>query len=358
MMKKILFILFLCTQVVFCPQISAQENQKTTNDNDALEQKKEEVILEEKEALKNEVVDINTRFNKGEITSEEADKLKEDASEIHALNIENKIAIIENEAALAARASSTNQEKDTITDPYKGISRVEIKVFDDEDPLVDINFGQQKKYDKRTHSNLLVAFGFNNAIIEGQSFDKSPYKMGKSKFFEMGWTWTTRVLEKSNAIRFRYGFAFQFNGLNPTDNMYFVQDGDLTYLEEFPGSLTKSKLRMDNLVFPVHFEFGPFKTIDKGNYIRYSTRKKFKFGIGSYFGFNLRTRQKLKYSENGSKQKDKITQSYNTSNLIYGISSYIGLDDFSFYVKYDLNRIFNEPNRKENNISLGLRFDL
>ena len=208
MMKKILFILFLCTQVVFCPQISAQENQKTTNDNDALEQKKEEVILEEKEALKNEVVDINTRFNKGEITSEEADKLKEDASEIHALNIENKIAIIENEAALAARASSTNQEKDTITDPYKGISRVEIKVFDDEDPLVDLNFGQQKKYDKRTHSNLLVAFGFNNAIIEGQSFDKSPYKMGKSKFFEMGWTWTTRVLEKSNAIRFRYGFAF------------------------------------------------------------------------------------------------------------------------------------------------------
>ena len=357
-MKKILFILFICSQVVLCPQILAQENDKITNKENALEQKKEGRILEEKEALKEEVIVINTRFNKDEITSEEATKLKEDAAEIHALNIENRIAIAENEAALSARAIAANKTQDTIIDIHKDISYVEIKVFDDEDPLVDINFGKQKKYDKRTRSNLLVAFGFNNAIIEGQSMNKSPYKMGKSKFFEMGWTWSTRVLEKSNAIRFRYGFAFQFNGLNPTDNMYFVQDGELTYLEEFPGSLTKSKLRMDNLVVPIHFEFGPSKTIDKGNYIRYSTRKKFKFGIGSYFGFNMRTRQKLKYTENGSKRKDKITQSYNTSNLIYGLSSYIGVDDFSLYAKYDLNRIFNEPNRKENNISLGLRFDL
>ena len=357
-MKKLLFISFLCAQILLCPEISAQVIDKETDNNDAVKQKKEQVVLEEKEALKNEVIDINTRFNEGEITSEEAEKLKEEAAEIHALNIENKIAIIENEAALLARTNSPSKAKDTIIDDDKEVSYVEIKVFDEEDPLVDINLGKPKKYDKRTRSNLLIAFGFNNAIIEGQSINKSPYKMGKSKFFEMGWTWSTRVLEKSNAIRFRYGFAFQFNGLNPTDNMYFVQDGDLTYLEEFPGSLTKSKLRMDNLVVPIHFEFGPFKTIDKGNYIRYSTRKKFKFGIGSYFGFNLRTRQKLKYSVNGSKQKDKITQSYNTSNLIYGLSSYVGLDDFSLYVKYDLNPIFNEPNRKENNISLGLRLDL
>lgn len=357
-MKKTLFIIFLCCQVLLCPSVLAQENEKTIDHKDPLEQKKEAIIKEEKEALKNEVIDINRRFNNGEVTSEEAKKLKNEASEIHALNIENRIAILENEAALLARSKSYNTSKDTIIDDHKEISHIEIKVFDEEDPLVDINLGKPKKYDKRTRSNLLIAFGFNNAIIEGQSMNKSPYKMGKSKFFEMGWTWSTRVLEKSNAIRFRYGFAFQFNGLNPTDNMYFVQDGDLTYLEEFPGSLTKSKLRMDNLVVPIHFEFGPFKTIDKGNYIRYSTRKKFKFGVGTYFGFNLRTRQKLKYSVNGSKQKDKITQSYNTSNLIYGLSSYVGLDDFSLYVKYDLNRIFNEPNRKENNISLGLRLDL
>lgn len=357
-MKKILFIAFLFGQVVLCPQILAQENESDDGKEDTLQQKKEQIIAEEKAALKKDVIAINTRFNNGEISSEEADKLKEDAAEIHALNIENKVAILENSVALSERGGVYKDTVDTkITESHEH-SRLKIQVFDDEDSMIEISTGQQKKYDKRTRSNLLMAFGFNNAIIEGQTIDKSPYKMGKSKFFEIGWTWSTRVLDQSNAIRFRYGFAFQFNGLNPTDNMYFVQDGELTYLEEFPGSLTKSKLRMDNLVVPLHFEFGPSKKIDKGSYFRFSTRKQFKFGIGGYAGFNLRTRQKLKYSIDGAKKKDKITQSYNTSNFIYGISSYIGVDSFSFYVKYDLNRIFNEPNRQENNISLGLRFDL
>jgi len=357
-MKNIVFIAIMISQFVWCGQIMAQETKNSTDKTDSLQQKREQIIVEEKEALKKEVLAINKRFNNSEITSEEADKLKDKAADVHALNIENKIAILENSAALSERGGTYKDTVITSGEGGKELSRIEIQFFDDEGSLVEISSGQQKKYDKRTRSNLLVAFGFNNAIIEGQSIDKSPYKMGKSKFFEMGWTWSTRVLENSNAIRFRYGFAFQFNGLNPTDNMYFVQDGDLTYLEEFPGSLTKSKLRMDNLVVPLHFEFGPSKKIDKGNYYRFSTRKKFKYGIGGYFGFNLRTRQKLKYSLDGSKQKDKITQSYNTSNLIYGISSYIGVDSFSLYVKYDLNNIFNEPNRQENNISVGLRFDL
>jgi hypothetical protein len=140
--------------------------------------------------------------------------------------------------------------------------------------------------------------------------------------------------------------------------MYFVQEGELTYLEEFYADLTKSKLRMDNLVVPLHFEFGPSKNVKRHHFHRYSNRKKFKFGIGGYVGFNLSTRQKLKYYENGAKRKDKIRKSYNTSNLIYGLSSYIGYSVFSVYTKYDLNNIFNSPNRKENNISVGIRFDL
>jgi len=356
-MKRILVIGLLLSQVFLCQAIVGQEVKIDSTKIEEFNRKKEQIIQKEKEALKQEVIAINSRYNKGEITLDEATKLKKEAADIHALNIENKIAILDNSIALVERGGIHIKTEDTevtiSTDP-----QLKIHILEGEESIVEIDFGRQKKYDKRTRSNLLVAFGFNNAIIEGQSFDDSPYKVGKSKFFEMGWTWSTRVLENSNAIRFRYGFAFQFNGLNATDNQYFVQNGELTYLDFFPSSLDKSKLRMDNLVIPVHFEFGPFKKIDRGNYFRYSTRKKFKFGIGSYIGFNLRTRQKLKYSIDSSKHKDKLTQSYNTSNFIYGLSSYIGLDDFSFYVKYDLNDIFNEPNRKENNISFGLRFDL
>ena len=91
-MKKILLIAFIVSQVVLCPQLLAQENNNGIEKENSLEQKREQIITEEKEALKNKIIAINKRFNNGEISSEETDSLKEAAAEIHALNIENKIA--------------------------------------------------------------------------------------------------------------------------------------------------------------------------------------------------------------------------------------------------------------------------
>ena len=96
-------------------------------------------------------------------------------------------------------------------------------------------------------------------------------------------------------MRFKYGYSLHFNGLKPDDNRYFVNENGQTVLEEFPENLKKSKLAITNLVFPMHFEFGPSKRIDKENYFRYSTRKKFKIGLGGYAGVNIGARQKLKY---------------------------------------------------------------
>ena len=357
-MKKIFLIGLLLSQAFLYQPLFAQEKEVITEKEEKVKERKEQIIQEEKEALKKEVKAINTRLNKKEITEEEATKLKEDAAEIHALNIENKIAIIDNSIALSERSiikiSDDDINIELSTDPYA----FKLQIFEDDESLIDFRLGHEKKYDKRTHSNLLISFGFNNAIIEGQSIDDSPYKIGKSKYFEMGWVWSTRLLKESNAVRLKYGFSFTYNGLNPTDNQYFVQKEKYTVLEDFPTNISKSKLRMDNLVLPIHFEFGPSKKIEHDNYFRYSTRKKIKFGIGGYAGLNLGTRQKLKYTEDGSKQKDKLKKSYNTANFIYGLSSYVGVDDFSLYCKYDLNTIFNDPNVKQNNISLGLRFEL
>jgi hypothetical protein len=55
-----------------------------------------------------------------------------------------------------------------------------------------------------------------------------------SRFFEIGLAWRTRVFENSNWLRVKYGFSFQFNGLKPTDNRYFVEDGEMTVLETYP----------------------------------------------------------------------------------------------------------------------------
>ncbi|QLE01792.1 hypothetical protein HX109_09570 [Galbibacter sp. BG1] len=313
-----------------------------------LESQKNQVITKEKQALKEKVQDISNKVASGELTEEEGQRQKEAAAEKAALNIKNKTAIIDNEIALLSRGETIEKESGFFEN--------------DCDDFWDFGCNDDSKksvYDKRTHSDIVMAFGFNNAIIDGQSFNETPYKVGGSKFFEIGWQWKTRLLKYSNAIRISYGITYQTNGFKADDNQYFVKNGDVTTLEDFDGVVHKAKLRMDNFVIPVYFEFGPSEKKDKGDYFRYTTHKKFVFGIGGYAGLNTSTRQKLRATNTeGMKFEDKIKDNYNTENFIYGIGSYIGIRGFALYVKYDLNEIFNEPNVEQHNISVGLRLEI
>ncbi len=338
----------------FVQILNAQED----IDNDkivALKEQKENIINVEKEALKEEIEAINERFDNNEITLEEAKKLKEDAAKIHALNIENGLAILDNRIALLERNG----------DEYLGTENNRVRLSSknwDDDIIFGINFSKKGKkdvkYDRRTTSNMIIAFGLNNAIVDGQSLDDSDYKIAGSRFFELGWVWKTRVFKNSNFLRLKYGISYTSNGLKPTDNRFFVENGNQTELQEFRVELDKSKFRMDNIVIPVHFEFGPSRVKETENSIRYYTARKFRIGLGGYVGANISTRQKLKYKENGDRIKDKIKRDYNTSDLIYGLSSYIGFGDTSLYIKYDVSPIFKNAVVDQNNVSLGLRFDL
>ncbi|MET1257809.1 hypothetical protein ABV409_00620 [Flagellimonas sp. DF-77] len=334
--------------------------QKDYNDRiTVLKEQKERITQQEKDALKLEVKSINERLERGAISTEEAAILKEEAAKKRALNIENRLAIIENQIALLDRNEGKTLvllEADTISD-----DDIRLNLMVDGRPFFSVNSKKWKKeikYDRRTYSDFVIAIGLNNAIIEDQSLDDSPYKIGGSRFFEMGWQWRTRVFRNSNFLRLNYGFNFQFNGLKPDNNQYFVTNGDQTELQEFEFELNKSKFRMDNLVFPLHFEFGSSKFYEGKDRIRYSLDRQFRLGIGGYGGFNIGTRQKLKYTNNGDRIKDKLKRDYNTSDLIYGLSAYAGVGGTLLYVKYDLNPIFRDAPVKQRNISLGLRFDL
>ena len=276
------------------------------------------------------------------------------------MNIENQLAIIDNKIELIKRNEEADLELDVTSSGYY----LRIGGTEDEDTSDEfIYFGKRdrdkpKQYDRRTTNDMVFAIGFNNALIDGENLDDSPYKLGGSGFVELGWAWKTRLLKNSNAIRLKYGFSVTWNKLNIKDNKYFVNNNDVITLEEYPINLKKAKFRTTNLIFPVHFEFGPSKKIEKDTYFRYSTRNKFKLGLGGYGGFNIATLQKLKYDDDGRNAKDKFKGGFNTTDLVYGLSGYIAFDDIALYVKYDLSPIFKDQLVEQNNISVGLRFDM
>ncbi len=313
-----------------------------------LENSREVVIAKEKNELRKEVERINNRVDNNELDFTTAEQLKKEAAERRALNIENKLAIIDNKIELLKRNG-----EDNLTDTDK----LEIRFLKGGDVFGFDYTPRERKYDVRTTSDLVFSFGLNNTIIKGQSIDDSPYKVGGSRYAEIGLAWKTRVFKESNWLRVKYGFSFQFNGLKPTDNRFFVDNGADTSLEVSEQDLDKSKFRMDNLVIPVHFEFGPSKKITKEDYFRYNTNSSFKVGVGGYAGINLGTRQKLKFNDGSEDVKQKQRGNFNTNNFIYGLSGYVGWGDVSLYAKYDLNTIFKDNPVEERNVSLGVRWD-
>jgi len=338
----------------FCA--NAQETDHDTQTSiEQLTDLKEKIIQEEKDALKTDVENINARLTNGAILESEAEILKQEAAEKHALNIENRIAIIDNKVALLKRNGNFEEDEDSGMIIRIGSSG---KNSENDNVLYIGPKNKKRKYDRRTTSDIVFAFGLNNAITEGESLQDSDFKVAGSRFTELGWAWKTRVFKNTNWLRIKYGLSFQFNGLKPTDNRFYVDTGEQTELQNYPLNLDKSKFRMDNLVVPIHFEFGPSKKEEHDGYFRYNTENQIKVGLGGYAGINLGARQKLKFEEDGEDQKLKLKANYNTNQFIYGLSGYIGWQGVALYAKYDLNTIFKNNPIDQRNISLGLRFDI
>ncbi|WP_431244128.1 hypothetical protein ACQ9BO_07000 [Flavobacterium sp. P21] len=209
---------------------------------------------------------------------------------------------------------------------------------------------------KRTTSQFVFALGLNNMMVDGK-YQDSNYSFIGSHFYEWGFTYNSRLMKNDNLLHAKYGLSLMYNNIRPTDNRYFVVNGDQTNLETNAVNLTESRFRNVYLVMPVHLEFDFTRPTVKDGKTYFKTHKSFRFGIGGYTGINVKSKQILKFEEDDLKYKSKAKGEYNVNNFIYGVSSYIGYKELSLYVKYDLNPLFQDNLVKENNISMGLRFD-
>jgi hypothetical protein len=171
--------------------ILAQDSIQNVNNKERIEALiafKETIKNQERDFLKNEVEAINLKLEKGEITNIEAESSKMELAKKRALNIENRIAIVDNQIALYERNDYelNNESKQNLFGV--NISNRTFNVKTKKTPI---------KHDIKTSNDFLFAVGFNNAIIDGERFDDSPYKKGGSGFVELGWNWKTRLLKNS-----------------------------------------------------------------------------------------------------------------------------------------------------------------
>lgn len=349
------FTLYLA--VATCLLVSKLSAQETFEDKaKAIGDKIENITKDEKAALKLELEAVNKELEAGTITKAQADDKKMKLAEIRSKNIETKIGEAQEEL------------KDLVKQKVDG------KIHENYEDKVVISFSKSKyknteRYkrwkdslhnvsERRTTSQFVFAAGVNNLVTD-KAIAHSDYRYWGSHFYEWGVTANTRIFKNDNLLHLKYGVSVMYNNLRATDNRYFVANGQQTNLETAPVNLQDSRFRNVYVTAPVHleFDFTKAKTNAEGKTI-FRSHESVRFGIGGYAGFRVKSKQILEYEEDGHDITVKEKGGFNANDFIYGVSTYLGYGATSLYLKYDLNPLFKDNAVKQNNISLGVRFDL
>lgn len=318
----------------------------------------EQITKSEKEALKKSIDSIDDMVSKGKMTTIDADGLKLKLATQRAQNIETKVAQEEEKLRILVSEVVDGKIENSDSDSTQRKRKFTITW---NEGAGSYSSKYEKRSEKRTTSQFVFAFGLNNLVTDGDwgSLEDSDFRVWGSHFYEWGLTYNTRIFKNNNLLHAKYGLSLMYNNLRPTDNRYFVRDGNQTNLQEFDLNLRESRFRNVLLVAPVHleFDFTPTKQNDKGERI-FKSHRNVRLGIGGYAGFNVKTKQILKFTEDDIKVKVKEKGDFNSTDFVYGLSTYIGYGETSLYLKYDLNPLFKNNAIDQNNISLGVRFDL
>jgi len=345
------FIFYLA--LILCAITSKLTAQETFESKArAIADKIEQVTLEEKLALKTAVEAVNVRLEKGEITAAQAATEKQALATETAAKIESRVNLLNDELRILVQNKVDGKlaTRDTV--------HINGKFF-------SINFGNhdknKKKYtfrgEKRTTSQFVFAIGLNNVVTDG-SVENSDFRFAGSRFYEWGFTYNTRLFKNDNLLHVKYGMSLMYNDLRPTDNRVFEKQGDQTVLVTSPVNLESARFRNVYLVAPLHLEFDFSKKEVKDDKTLFRTHKSLRLGVGGYAGIRIKSKQKIEYEIDDMDYDQKVKGDFNASNFIYGLSTYIGYRETSLYLKYDLNPLFQNNAIKQNNISLGVRFDL
>jgi hypothetical protein len=325
------------------------------------------ITNDEKNALKLEIDALDKEVAKGLLSKQKGEEIKLKKAEEHATNIDGKVAIEEEKLSQLVQNKVDGEFDEEIT--YKrGGTMLSIGTSNDSigKNKTEINLTSMKVYNgqddklnrhyKRTTSQIVFATGLNNLVTD-KSIQKSDFKYLGSHFYEWGLTYNTRLFKDANLLHAKYGLSVMYNNLRATDNRSFVVNGDQTNLQVNPVAYEDSRFRTVSLVVPVHLEFDFSKSKEEDGKTYFKTHDSFRVGLGGYFGTNLKSKQITKYDDSNYKTRERVKGDFNVNNFVYGISAYVGYKSTSLYLKYDLNPLFKDNVVKQNNVSLGLRFD-
>lgn len=338
------------------------------------------IVTAEKAQLKERLRTIEYRLDRKEITEIESRDLKREASKeaAEAIRIKTREQSEKLSALLHQRIAEKHLSDSIIykKEMQKVIDSVDIEnrptkterteVYVDRNYVhIDHNgiyigqvpYREEDYYEsdyKRTQGGGYFALAFHN-LNSSEHFSNNHFRLWGSKSVEIGYIRNTRLLKNNNLLHLNYGLSWMMNKLKMKEDEHFVKNGNITEIVPYPKETIKSKFKTMYLILPISLEFDFTEPVQYKGKTYYPAQMGFHAGVGAYVGALLATKQKVKYTENGSTHKDMNRKYYNVNEWTYGVSANIGYGWFSFYARYSLVPLFTNNPINEYPFSVGIR---
>ncbi|CAH0997216.1 hypothetical protein EMA8858_03356 [Emticicia aquatica] len=153
----------------------------------------------------------------------------------------------------------------------------------------------------------------------------------------------TLINGKQVDLAFSYGPEVAWNNFMLEENNTVQMSGKQVVFKDFGQNLSKSKLVVPMLNFPMMLNFG-------------FEEAKFRIGLGGYVGYRIGGYSKLKYDDG---KKEKLKGSYSLNDFRYGLTAELGKrKGVTFFFRYDLSEMFKSEQINAKGLqawSVGLR---
>jgi hypothetical protein len=199
-----------------------------------------------------------------------------------------------------------------------------------------------------------VEFGINNFVNDKFSMIRTEGEEFMDLNTGRSWNFNWNVKQYSigfgtNRFGLVTGLGLEFNGYHfDGDNNIQELDGNVVTKDDYPSSLSKSKLKTTFLRMPLLIEL---------QLLNAKRSKRIYISGGVIGGLKLGSHSKVIYKVEGNKQKDKIRDDFNINPLRYGLTARIGYRALNLYGNYYLTPFFEKDNGPElYPFSIGLSF--
>ncbi|MDO5637247.1 MAG: outer membrane beta-barrel protein [Myroides sp.] len=325
-MKKLLSIALLA--ISFSSNAQEVDAQSVINNNQIIKTAYESATL----SLKEKIEVVNEQVSEGHL------------SENQAFQVISKIM-----------SQIDAEESVEIAEEYDTDWATETNPFD---YAIGVQMDTTVKYSTQVTPYIMIGVG--NVATNG-AFANSEFGYLRSNSVEWGIAFRKPFSTTNNTWGIRYGLGFKYNGLATTQNQEFELADNQTITAPSDKELRKnySYLRNTYINVPISLDFTTTsKTYNEANR-RFTTKVGINFGIGGYVGYNINSKQHLRYKNaDGYKIYEQQKGDWNVNDFQYGLMAYAGKDHFKLVLKYDLSPVFTDNVVDQNYWSIGLQLGL